>query len=85
MSRGKYGFAISRTLWNWTFSTPSPDTDAVDDIPLFGLVSETAGLVGSGGTGCTVNDVELAVFPAADSEEETEDIGLFVLVELCVD
>lgn len=27
--------------------------------------------------------VELAVFPAADAEKESEDIGLFVLVELC--
>ena len=61
----------------------SPDADAVDDIPLLGFVSETTGLVGSGWTGCTVNNVELAVFPATHPEKETEDIGLFVLVELC--
>jgi hypothetical protein len=50
---------------------------------LLGFVSETTGLVGSRWTGGTVNDVQLSVFPATNSEKETKNIGLFVLVQLC--
>ena len=77
-----YRFAVGRSLGDRTFSTTSPDADAVDDIALFSFVSETTSLVGSGWTSCTVNDIELAVFPAAHSEKETENIGLFVLIKL---
>jgi len=77
-----YRFAVGRSLGDRTFSTTSPDADAVDDIALFRFVSKTTGFVGSGWTGCTVNNIELAVFPAAHPEKETENIGLFVLIKL---
>jgi hypothetical protein len=82
MLKGNYRFAISSSLGNGTFSTSTPDTNAVDNKPLFCFVAETTGLVGTGGTSCTVNDIELTVFPATNSEKKTEHIGLFVLVEL---
>jgi len=82
-SEETYRFAVRRSLGDRTFSTTSPDADAVDDIALFGFVSKTTGFVGSGWTGCAVNNIELAVFPAAHSEEETENVGLFVFVKLC--
>jgi hypothetical protein len=77
------GFSVGCTFGDGTFSASSTDTNAVDDIALFGLVAKTTGLVGARGTGGAVDYVELAVFPAADAEKESEDIGLFVLVELC--
>ena len=80
--RRRYRFAISDTLGNWTFSTASSNADTVNDEPLFGFVAETTCFVGTGGTGCTMDDVELAVFPASYAEEKTEDIGLLVLVQL---
>ena len=40
------------------------DTDAVDHVALLGLVAEAASLVGAGGTGRAVDDVQLAVLPA---------------------
>ena len=78
-----YRFAVSGSLGNGTFSTTSPDPDAVDDVALLCFVSKTTGLVGSGWTGCPVNDVELTIFPATHTEKETENIGLFVLIKLC--
>jgi hypothetical protein len=78
-----YRFAVSGSFGNGTFSTTSPDADAVDDVALFCFVSKTTGLVGSGWTGCAVNDVELTVFPATHTEKETENVGLFVLIKLC--
>lgn len=48
------GFTIGGTLWNWPLATSTSDADAVDDITLLGLVSETASLVGSGWSGGTM-------------------------------
>jgi len=53
------------TLWNGLFAVTPADTDAVDEIALLGLVAQTASLVGARRTGCTVNDIELAIFPAS--------------------
>jgi hypothetical protein len=70
-------------LGDGTFAATATDTDAVDDIALLGLVAQATSLVRARGSGSAVDDVELAVFPAAHAEEEAEDIGLFVLIELC--
>ena len=78
--RRRYRFAISDTLGNWTFSTASSNADTVNDEALFGFVAETTCFVGTGRTSCTVNDVELSVFPASYAEEETKDIRLLVLI-----
>jgi hypothetical protein len=75
-------FPVRYALRHGTFTTPSAHTDAVDDIALFGFVAQATGFVGTGGTSRAVDYVELAVFPAADAQEETENVRLFVLVEL---
>jgi hypothetical protein len=59
---------ISSTLWHWSLAATTANAHAVDDIALFGLVSETAGLVWSGWTGSTMDDVKLSELPAADTE-----------------
>ena len=63
------------------FAVTAADTDTVDNVALLGLVPKTAGLVGAGRTRSTVDHVQLAVFPAADAEEEAEDIALLLLVK----
>ena len=45
-----------------------PDTDTVDNVALFGFVAKAASLVGAGGAGGTVDDVQLAVLPAPKSQ-----------------
>jgi len=69
-----YGLAVGGTLGNLFLAVTPPDTDTVDNIALLGLVTKTASLVRAGRTGGTVDDVQLTVLPAADTEEETEDI-----------
>lgn len=41
---------ISSTLGHWPLATSTADSNAVDDIALFGLVAETARFVGAGGS-----------------------------------
>jgi hypothetical protein len=51
---------IGGTLGHRLLATTTSDTDAVDDIALLGLVSQAAGLVGSGGTRRAVDDIKLS-------------------------
>ena len=59
------GLAVGRTLGDVFLAVAPADTDAVDDIALLGLVAKAASLVGARGAGCAVDNVQLAVLPAA--------------------
>ena len=50
---------VGGTLGNRSLAATAADTDAVDDIALLGLVSETASLVGARRAGGAVDDVQL--------------------------
>lgn len=76
------GLTVSSTLGNRSLTVTSADTDTVDDESLLGLVPETTSLVGAGRTRSTVNDVQLTVLPASNSEEETENVRLLLAVKL---
>lgn len=76
------GLAVNLALGDLALAATAADTDAVDDVALLGLVAETAGLVGARGAAGTVDNVQLTVLPAADTEDETEDIRLLLLVKL---
>jgi hypothetical protein len=52
------------TLGDWLFAVTPSDTDTVDEVALLSLVAETTGLVGARWTGSTMDNVQLAVFPA---------------------
>lgn len=52
--------AVGGTLPRRPLPAAPPDADAVDDIALLGLVSETASLVRSSRAGCAVDNVQLA-------------------------
>ena len=75
------GFAISSPLWDRAFSASSADSDAVDHVALFCFVAKTTGFVGTGWACCTVDNIKLTIFPASNTEEETKDVRLFVLVQ----
>lgn len=76
------GLAICGTLGNGPLPSTSPHTHTVDDIALLGLVSETASLIGTGGTGGAMDDFQLAKLPAADAHQEADQIRLFLLLQL---
>jgi hypothetical protein len=76
------GLAVSGTLRSRALAATTADTDAVDNIALLGLVSEAASLVQTGRTRGAVDDVQLTEFPAANSEEEGNDIRLLLLLKL---
>jgi hypothetical protein len=51
---------ISSTLWRWSLAATTTDSNAVDNVALLGLVSETASLVWAGWTRCAVDNVQLS-------------------------
>lgn len=73
---------VSSTLWNRSLSTTSSDSDTEDDETLLGLVAQSSGLVWSGRSGSSVDDVLLSVLPTSDSQQESGDIRLLLLLQL---
>ena len=70
------------TLRDVLLAVSAADTDAVDHVSLLGLIAKTASLVGAGRASCSVDNIQLTVFPATDAEEETEDVRLLLFVQL---
>ena len=60
------GFTKGSTLGSLLFPSTSANSDSVDDVSLLGLVTQSASLVGSRRSGCSVDDIELTVLPASD-------------------
>lgn len=54
---------VDGTLWHRSLSVTTSHTDTVDHETLLGLVAETTGLVRSRWSRCSVNDVQLSMFP----------------------
>ena len=54
------------TLRDMFLAVTPADTDTVNNVSLLGLVAKTAGLVGARWARGTVDDVQLAVFPAPE-------------------
>lgn len=73
--------SVGGSLRSGPLASSTANTDTVDNISLLGLVPETASLVGTRGAGSTVNNVEGAEFPAADTEKEAEDVTLLLLLD----
>ena len=61
------GFTVGSTLGDGLFPVTAANTNTVDDISLLSLVAKTASLVGTRRAGGTVDNIELAVFPASDT------------------
>ena len=76
------GLAEGGTLGNRLLATTTADADTVDDVSLLGLVSQTTGLIGARRAGSAVDDVQLAVLPAANTQQEAHDIRLLLLGQL---
>ena len=75
------GLAISATLGYGTFAATTTHTDSVDDKALLGLESQTASLIGTSGSGRTMQFCQLTVLPDADAKQVTHNITLLLPVQ----
>lgn len=77
-----HGLAIGGPLGHGPFATTTTHPNAVDDIALLGLVAQPARLIRPGGPWSPVQGRELAVLPAAHSQEESHHVRLLLPPEL---
>jgi hypothetical protein len=76
------GLTADDTLSDGLLSTTSSDSNSVDDVTLLGLVTESSGLIRSGGSRASVDGGELSVFPSSKTKNEVQDVGLLLLPKL---
>lgn len=72
---------VSSTLWNRSLSATSSHSNTEDNETLLGLVTQSSGLVWSGRSRSTVDDVLLSVLPTSDSQQESGDIRLLLSLQ----
>jgi hypothetical protein len=72
------GLTENDTFADVSLAATTSDTGAVDDETLRSLVAESVGLIGTRRTADSVDGWELSEFPSADSENESEQIGLLL-------
>ena len=72
------GLTPNHTTVVLTLASTTTDGTTDDDVPLLGLVSETVGLVRTGGTRELGDAVALTVLPGADTKEKAEGVTLLV-------
>jgi len=63
--------SVGGALGSLPLATSTADADAVDNVTLLGLVSETAGLVGARGAACAVDDLKLAKLSMHSQQSST--------------
>lgn len=73
---------IVNTLGNALLAITPLHSDAVHDVTLLGLVTESVGLIWSRRLTGSVDSWELSVFPGAESEHESHDIRLLLVPQL---
>ena len=69
---------VDDTLMDGSLSSTSSNSDSVDNVSLLLLESEGSGLIQSGWSLDLVDDWELSVLPASDSEDKSDDIRLLL-------
>ena len=62
---------MKHLLGSLPLANSTADADAVDNVTLLGLVSETAGLVGARGAACAVDDLKLAKLSMHSQQSST--------------
>merc|ERR1719183_1529475 len=73
---------VNNTLSVGTLASTTAHSNAEDDIPLFGLVSEATGLVWTRGPCYTTDFRKLAVLPSTHAQQETQHVALLPLIKL---
>ena len=70
------------TLGHWLLAATAAHTHTEDDVALLGLVAETTGLVGPGGSRRAMDVVELTELPAAQTQQVAHHVALLLVVQL---
>jgi len=73
---------VDDTLGVGALAATTSQADAVDDVALLGLVSESSGLIRARRSGRTVDGRKLSVLPAANTQQKAQDIALLSLPQL---
>ncbi len=76
------GLTADSTLGHVSLTATSSDADAVDNVALLGLVSETACLIRAGGARASGDNVHLTVLPGANTHDESADVTLLLSPKL---
>jgi hypothetical protein len=76
------GFTVVDTLGERLLATTTSDTDTEDNISLLGLVPEATSLVGASRARHAVDRRQVAVLPASQTEQSSQDVRLLLLVKL---
>lgn len=76
------GLAVCATLVHWTLAASATNADAVDEESLLCTVSEAAGLVWARRAWSAVETCQLTVLPAADAQNVSQHIALFLAIQL---
>lgn len=74
--------AVVNTLIQLLFAAATADAHAIDDEPLLCFVTQIACFVRAGWFRCTVDDWQLPVFPAPNTQQEANSIRLFLTPQL---
>ena len=76
-----HGLSVDDTLVDCSLSSTTSDTASVDNVTLLLLEAEGSGLIETGRSGDLVDNSELSVLPASDSQDEPDDIRLLLSPE----
>jgi len=76
------GLTEDHTTVILTLASSTSDSGSHNNISLLGLVTETVGLIGTGGSVAGVDVGALTVLPSADTHQESEGIRLLVTPKL---
>ena len=60
-------FSVDNALGNGSLSTTSSDLHSVNNVSLFGLVTQTSGLIWARWVGTSVDNWQLTIFPSSDT------------------
>ena len=76
------GLSVHNTLRIGSLASSTADSNAINDVTLLGLHSQSAGLVGASGVSNTADLRKLAVLPGANTEDVTHGVALLLSPEL---
>ena len=76
------GLSEDHTTEALTLTSTTTDSGTHDDVSLLGLVTKTMGLIGTRRAVARKDVGALAVFPSADTSQESERVRLLVAAEL---
>lgn len=76
------GLAVSASLVYWTLAASTTNADAIDEESLLCTISQATCLVRARWTWSTMESRQLTILPAANAQQVSQDIALFLAIQL---